>query len=439
MKRTVNHCLNIFAYFVMAAFLVVFIGRKKVQAREAGFTAGSPGGGNYLFTGDYHIPSNHSQNMVETCFDHSNIDHTMKSSSFGTSRRNGEEPNEVDAGVEQIAEGDTANDVLNLIEATKLYIRNEVLVKREYESVREECKNRHELCSFWAHMGECEANPAYMTLQCAPACRTCNKIDIRNRCPLDPDAKNALGPGDLDEMFENIVTHKEFEKFNPIILSRPDNLPEDQKDSAEVHKKSPWMLLFPDFITAEEAERMIELSAAEGYERSMDVGNKNFDGTYGDYESSQRTSENSWCQSVCYENPIAKSIMGRIAEVTGIPEENSEFLQLLRYEQSQFYGVHHDLIPHQLERQSGLRILTFYIYLNDVEEGGETNFPRLGLSVTPKRGSAVLWPSVLSENPDIQDQRTEHQALPVTKGIKYGANAWIHQRDFKGPSARGCS
>jgi len=37
-----------------------------------------------------------------------------------------------------------------------------------------------------------------------------------------------------------------------------------------------------------------------------------------------------------------------------------------------------------------------------------------------------------------QDTRTEHQALPVKAGTKYGANAWYHQRDFKTPHSLGC-
>jgi prolyl 4-hydroxylase len=67
--------------------------------------------------------------------------------------------------------------------------------------------------------------------------------------------------------------------------------------------------------------------------------------------------------------------------------------------------------------------MTFYLYLNDVEAGGGTNFNQLGITVTPRRGRAVLWPSVLNDKPSQQDGRTTHQALPVEKGIKYGANA----------------
>lgn len=56
-----------------------------------------------------------------------------------------------------------------------------------------------------------------------------------------------------------------------------------------------------------------------------------------------------------------------------------------------------------------------------------------------KRGRVLLWPSVKDENPDEKDPRTDHQALPVIKGIKYGANAWLHLRDFKAPYANNCS
>ena len=33
---------------------------------------------------------------------------------------------------------------------------------------------------------------------------------------------------------------------------------------------------------------------------------------------------------------------------------------------------------------------------------------------------------------------TNHEARAVTEGIKFGANMWIHQFDFKTPSERGC-
>ena len=86
----------------------------------------------------------------------------------------------------------------------------------------------------------------------------------------------------------------------------------------------------------------------------------------------------------------------------------------------------------------GPRIVTAYLYLNDVEQGGGTEFDQLNITVTPKRGRLVLWPSVLDSDPSAEDPRTTHQALPVERGSKYGANAWFHLRDFKGPYSKGC-
>ena len=61
------------------------------------------------------------------------------------------------------------------------------------------------------------------------------------------------------------------------------------------------------------------------------------------------------------------------------------------------------------------------------------------MTVMPKRGRALVWPSVLNEDPMEWDERTMHEALPVEKGLKYGANAWYHQRDFKTPYLQDCS
>ena len=59
--------------------------------------------------------------------------------------------------------------------------------------------------------------------------------------------------------------------------------------------------------------------------------------------------------------------------------------------------------------------------------------------VQPKLGSAILWPSVHDARPMEADMRTDHEAMPVHKGIKYGANMWIHQFDFKKAHRLGCT
>lgn len=35
------------------------------------------------------------------------------------------------------------------------------------------CVNKHELCTHWSIVGECETNAHYMQRECPAACRTC--------------------------------------------------------------------------------------------------------------------------------------------------------------------------------------------------------------------------------------------------------------------------
>lgn len=271
-----------------------------------------------------------------------------------------------------------------------------------------------------------------MKLQCAAVCQTCDNLAIENRCPLDPDAPNAWEAGDLHQFFVNITTLEEFQKYGPVIHSRPAK--DGEEDPNEDYDIGPWVVTLENFITPEEADRLIQLGAEEGYERSSDVGKIKPDGTFDSVVSSSRTSSNAWCQNSCYEDEMAQQVIEKITELTNLPEENSEYLQLLKYDVGQYYVAHHDYIGSELERQQGVRILTIFLYLNDVEAGGGTNFPKLDITVMPKKGRVLIWPSVLDDEPNKKDFRTQHQALPVEAGIKYGANAWIHMRDFKTPN-----
>ena len=88
------------------------------------------------------------------------------------------------------------------------------------------------------------------------------------------------------------------------------------------------------------------------------------------------------------------------------------------YEPGQFYKVHHDQQTAHWTPQ-GVRVYTFLVYLSDVEEGGGTKFNDLGIVVEPKLGRAVLWPSVIADDLLTGEKKTHHEALPVTRGVKY--------------------
>ena len=345
---------------------------------------------------------------------------------------------EIDMGVPQEIDSKRAEECKERIESARDYLENEIAPDPKMNFLLEGCKNKHSSCAYWAVLGECENNPNYMKVNCAPVCHSCEQLSVETRCPYDPETMPSIWkPGDVNEFFTNLTTMDEYVQYEPIVLSRPEYLPGDTEETAE-YKIGPWAVMLENFLTDEEADRLIELGAAEGYERSSDVGELKFDGTYENNVNSGRTSKNSWCQHECYNDTISQRVIQRITDLTNIPEVNSEYLQMLKYEVGEYYQTHHDYIPHLKDRQQGARIMTVYMYLNDVEEGGGTQFPNLDITVQPKKGRALLWPSVLDEDPDQKDPRTMHQAMKVTKGVKYGANAWIHQRDFKTPNSNGC-
>jgi prolyl 4-hydroxylase len=190
------------------------------------------------------------------------------------------------------------------------------------------CKNKHADCAWWAVEGECEANTAYMTTNCAPVCHTCDQLDMSARCPIDLEKMpNAWKPGDVNRYFSNLTSLEEYKKYEPKVLSSPDYLPGDTEETADYIVGGPWVVVLENVLSEEEAQRLIELGSELGYEESFAGGKLLPDGTYERGKSSVRTSMNTWCERSCYRDPVAKAVIERVTNITQIPEENSEFLQ----------------------------------------------------------------------------------------------------------------
>jgi prolyl 4-hydroxylase len=185
-------------------------------------------------------------------------------------------------------------------------------------------------------------------------------MHAETRCPIDPAAPWALYPGDISRMYERILADPAFAKYEPKVLSRPDYAPNDGPETAD-YQLGMWMVVLENICTETEAQRMIELASARGFERSADVGEELEDGSYGDDINEGRTSENAWCEEGCEKDTVAKDIMERIEHITSIPKENQESLQQLRYQVGQFYQTHNDFIEYQVRRPVGPRILTFFM------------------------------------------------------------------------------
>jgi len=95
-------------------------------------------------------------------------------------------------------------------------------------------------------------------------------------------------------------------------------------------------------------------------------------------------------------NPIGSVLSSRIksigpmlpfGEVLG--ESRGGKYQVTHYESGQGYAPHTDCVLGGTDKRD--RAATVLVYLEDVEEGGETVFPVLGVSFKPRRGTALIF------------------------------------------------
>ena len=62
------------------------------------------------------------------------------------------------------------------------------------------------------------------------------------------------------------------------------------------------------------------------------------------------------------------------------------------------------------------RVLAYTVYLNDVDEGGETEFLYQSKRIPPRKGTVVIFPAGYTHY---------HRGNPPLKGNKYIATGWI--------------
>ena len=82
-----------------------------------------------------------------------------------------------------------------------------------------------------------------------------------------------------------------------------------------------------------------------------------------------------------------------------------------------FLGYHCE----RIQSQTNQRALVFMTYLNDVTDGGETEFKYQKLKVKPVKGKMVMWPT---------DFTHTHRGITSPTQEKYIATGWYNFMDF---------
>lgn len=131
------------------------------------------------------------------------------------------------------------------------------------------------------------------------------------------------------------------------------------------------------------------------------------------------------------DNPLSAALARRIDALLGLDREQAETLQGQRYLPGEQYRDHCDFFrtarPHwqRERRRGGQRTWTAMLYLNTVDAGGATAFPRLDLSIRPEPGMLVVWDNATRAGRP--NGATIHAGMPVEAGRKYVITQWYRQ------------
>lgn len=200
----------------------------------------------------------------------------------------------------------------------------------------------------------------------------------------------------------------------------------DRVVRAALTLQNPKFVLFNGFCSEAETEELIELARPK-FQRSTGLN-----AMTGEFEvHPARTSDGMHFKAG--ESQLVAKLDARIAELVNWPTEKSEGLQVLRYSAGGEYIPHNDYFDPdfsgnaEIISRGGNRVGTFIIYLQEPEMGGETYFPDVGMTIVPKKGSAIFF---AYDKPDVSTLTT-HAGLPVIKGEKIIATKWFREHNFE--------
>lgn len=154
--------------------------------------------------------------------------------------------------------------------------------------------------------------------------------------------------------------------------------------------------------------------------------------TLGQNIAGYRTADNSWLYE---ESELTNKIKEYISKDSGLPIENQEEIHIVKYNVGGEYKEHHDFFHPNSDYyettmgRAGQRTASYLFYLNHNYTGGETDFPKKRIKVTPKMGRMLMWKNMNDDG--TLDYDSLHAGLPVKTGVKWIAVVWLRENKFK--------
>jgi prolyl 4-hydroxylase len=191
---------------------------------------------------------------------------------------------------------------------------------------------------------------------------------------------------------------------------------------AEFEQHNNFIFTLPEFLSPQECQSVIDVAAGQ-LEKSSVLGAQ---------KEGYRTSSSTWLYPDALPEVIAR-IETLVDRITGLPRENQEALQVVRYDVGEEYKTHEDFwhpdtdyYDEQMSR-GGQRVWSIMIYLNTVPRGGHTRFTRLDTDIAADPGKVLAWKNTLDGELNFD---SSHAGMPVEEGCKWVAIKWVRESEF---------
>ena len=190
------------------------------------------------------------------------------------------------------------------------------------------------------------------------------------------------------------------------------------EEQLKVYHKKPLIFTIDNILTKEECRYIIDKCKDKMERAQIGTGDKS-------KISQIRTGSSYFLKYL--DDPQLFEIFKKITLLLKKPGRNFDpFFQVIHYNPGEEYNVHIDPSVDRMKIENIIhRKFTVLMYLNDVESGGETEFPNLNLKIKPKQGRMVYFDNY---NKKAVCQDSKHRSLPVERGEKWAFNLWYHIR-----------
>jgi len=199
---------------------------------------------------------------------------------------------------------------------------------------------------------------------------------------------------------------------------------DDRVVAVHMRIQRPEILLLGGVLSFDECDELIGRSRAK-LNRSTTVDRATGEGKVIERRSSYGTFFH------LGEDEFISRIDRRLSQLANWPLDHAEGIQIINYRLGGEYRPHFDFFPPDEAgskvhtARGGQRIATIIMYLNDVDEGGETIFPEISLTIPPRKGDAVYF-SYCNSLGQV-DRQSLHGGNPVLKGEKWIATKWMRK------------